>query len=224
MNFQPFFDATNIQPEQGGTKHPVGNKFPASISHTCIKETKDKDGGMFNVAFTTPQGSIERNYNLWNKSEQAVDIANKQLAALLWAIGIFKIHMTKPDGSPDWENAGAEIRNQRVQIDVNFQRGQEPTPDKPAGGYVEVSKVYDANGNEPGKAPTGAPQPQSGANGGGWNAPQATQPAAQPAGAGGWSSQAPATQTAPAASVAPAAGTWQPGPSAPAGGNPPWMK
>lgn len=217
MNFQPYFDATNIQPEQGGTKHPVGSKFPASINHTCIKETKDKDGGMFNVAFTTPQGSIERNYNLWNKSEQAVDIANKQLAALLWAVGIFRIHMTKPDGSPDWENAGAEIRNQRVQIDVNFQKGQEPTPEKPAGGYVEVSKVYDANGNEPGKAPTSAPQPQQAANGG-WNAT-----AAQQAPSGGWSSQAPAAQNAPAPAAAPANAQWQPGPSAPANGSPPWM-
>jgi len=44
-------------------------------------------------------------------------------------------------------------------LDVNYQKGEEPTAERPEGGYVEVKKVYDVNGNEPGKAPAQA-QPQ----------------------------------------------------------------
>lgn len=213
--FQPFFDATNIPPEQGGAKHPVGSKFPAIITNTGIKSTKDNTGGYFFVTFTTQAGQIDRNYNIWNDNAQAVEIAQKQLSALLHSVGIFRVHCTLPDGSPDMQNAGIEIRNQRVQIDVNYQKGQEPNAEKPSGGYVEVSKVYDANGNEPGKAPVAASQAQNG----GWNN-QAQPVAAAPANAG-WSS-APATQNnAPAPAAAPAGG-WQPGPSAPANAPPPW--
>src|ERR1051326_227119 len=42
-------------------------------------------------------------------------------------------------------------------MDVGFQKGHEPTAEKPEGGYVELKKVYDINGNEPGKTPS---QPQ----------------------------------------------------------------
>jgi hypothetical protein len=237
-NFQPYFDATNIPPEQGGGKHPVGSKFPAIVTSTGIKSTKDNTGGYFFVQFTTQAGQISANYNIWNDSPQAVEIAQKQLSALLHAIGIFKIHCTLPDGSPDMQNAGAEIRNQRVQIDVNYQKGQEPTPEKPAGGYVEVSRVYDANGNEPGKAPAPPPQmqqptpptqqgqPQSG----GWNAPASNGLGQAPATAvqqGNpppvpWGATAP--NNAPAPAAAPANAGWTQGPSAPAGGAPDWAR
>ena len=35
------FDATQHEPRQAGGKHPPGNKFPFTITHTEVKDTKD---------------------------------------------------------------------------------------------------------------------------------------------------------------------------------------
>lgn len=194
MNY--VFDATQFNPEQGIGKHPTG-KFPASISETSIEENKNKDGGYFSVTFTTPAGSIRKNYNLWYSNptdgqKQAVEIANKSLSALCYATGVFKVGMT---------DEGAALRGARCQIEV--------TPQKNNPEYHEVSKVYDANGNEPGKAPAAAPQPAAGAQQGGWSSQPA--PAAQPAPA-----------PAPAPQQQPANAGWQQGPTAAPGSAPPW--
>lgn len=212
--FQGSFDANQFNPEQGGTKHPVGNKFPATISNTSIDQTKSGDGGLLNVEFVTAAGKIRKSYNLWNPSAQAVEIAQKQLSALCYATGIFKLN---------WENEGAALRGGRCCIDVQFQAGQEPTAEKLQGGYVEVSKVYDANGNEPGKAPQQQQpamqqpnqqpaQPLQQQSGGGWG----NQPA-QPT-QGGWNNQPqqqPVQQPNPA--PGPGSGGWQ---QQPQGSNP----
>lgn len=215
MNYS--FDARQFEPVQGiGTSHPVG-KFPATISHTENVETKDKTGGMFVVTFTTPAGSILFRYNLWNKEPKAVEIAHKQLSALCHATGIFQL---------GFQDEGAALRNARLMIEVGYQKGEDPATNSDAKGYTEVKKVFDANGNEPGKAPAAAPQPQAA----GWAAPtqQAQQPMPQqqqptqqaggwqqgpsqqqPQGNGGWTQPQgnPQTQTAPQQQG------WQPGPT-----------
>ncbi len=190
------FDATKFNPEQGMAKHPVG-KFPAIISGVSVEENNSKTGGYFSVLFTTQAGSIRKNYNLWfnNPSDgqkQAIDIASRQLSALCHAVGIIRL------------GDGRELINARCQIDVTPQAKDER--------YNEVSKVYDANGDEPGKAPA-APQPQA--------APaQPVQPQN-----GGWAPNGGASQTnAPATSPAASGQNWQQGPSAPASGQPPWAK
>lgn len=153
MPFDAVFDARTVQPKQGGAKHPVGNKFPFTITNTIVKDTKDKKGGIFEVECTSPAGSIVRNFNLWNESPQAREIAGQQLSALCHATGIFSI---------DFKNDGAALRGGKGLMDVNFQRGQEPSAEKPEGGYVEISKFYDVNGNEPGQAPVNQPANTSG--------------------------------------------------------------
>lgn len=160
------FDATNIPPEQVGGKHPVGNKFPFTITDTDVKDTSDNTGKFFQVTFTSPAGSIKNNYNLWNNSKQAVEIAAKQLSALCHATGIFQVNM---------RDGGKALRGGKGLMDVGHQAGQEPSAEKPEGGYVEVKKIYDINGNEPGKSQGTAPQQQNGAWG---NQPQANQPQA----------------------------------------------
>jgi len=195
------FDASQFEPSQGGGAHPVG-KFPATISNTAIKPTKSGDGGLFEVEFSTQAGSISNRYNLWNKNLQAVEIAQKQLSALCYATGIFKL---------DFRNDAAVLRGAKLIIEVDNQKNKDGTPN----GYVEVKKVYDLNGNEPGRS-SPAPQP----------APQQAQQAA-PApsnGNGGWGTPAP--QNAPAPTAAPQQG-WSAGPTnttnaAPAGNKPPW--
>lgn len=146
------FNAQNYVPDQGMPTHPEG-KFPAIISNTLIRPTKDGTGGMFVVEFTTQVGRIEMRYNLWNSSAQAVDIAHKQLSALCYVTGVFNV---------DMNNEGASLRNAQCMIEVAKQR---TNPE-----FNEVRRVLDRNGNEPGK--TGAQQSQPG--------PAQQQPQAQP--------------------------------------------
>lgn len=176
--FNGSFNANQHAPKQVGESHPVG-KFPFQVQHTECVQTKDQKGGMFVVTFKTPSGEIPLRYNLWNESAKAVEIAHGQLSALCHATGVFKL---------DWNNEGAALRGARGMIEVGYQKGQEPTQDNPNGGYTEIKKVYDANGNEPGKGPAPAPQPQEGNWGGqqqqpmqqqsngGWVTPQTQQP------------------------------------------------
>lgn len=153
------FDATQHEPQQSGGKHPPGNKFPFTITATEVKDTKANDGQkLFEITLTSPAGSIKNNYNLWNTSDQARKISVGQLSALCHATGIFKVNFKDPISvGAD----GRELIGGKGLMDVGFQSGHEPSAEKPEGGYVEIKKVYDVNGNEPGKGPT--PQPQGNA-------------------------------------------------------------
>lgn len=205
------FDATKYDPTQGNfTKHPIGKKFQAVVSEVSTKENNNKDGGYFEVIFTTPAGQIANRYNLFftnpnDGQKKSQEIAQKQLSALCHATGIFRL------------GDGRELLNARLLIDVDWQKGQEPTPEKPEGGYTQISKVYDASGNEPGKAPAPA---QAAAPNAGWSGtPQSPAPALA---VQGWSNSPPAPNNAPAPAAAAPTQQWTQGPSAPAGAPPPW--
>lgn len=223
---QGSFDATQFAPKQLGESHPVG-KFPATIAETSLVENSKKTGGFLLVNFNTPAGNAAMRYNLWNtESPKAVEIAHGQLSALCHATGIFKL---------DWANEGAALRNARCMIEVGYQKGEEPSQDKPNGGYTEIKRVYDVNGNEPGK-PGQTPQPQQGW--GGAPAQQQQQPnppqqstnpnppmQQQPGGGWGTTTQAPPNNPSPPQSGSGWGATQQqpqqqqPGPG---NNNPPW--
>lgn len=201
----PIFDATQYSPDQGGTSHPIG-RFPFQISGTDITPTKENDGYKFEVEYSTPAGKIIQRFNLWNKSAQAVEIAHKQLSALCHATGIYKL---------DMNTKGAALLNARGQIDVRQQQGNTQ--------YTEVGRIYDVNGNEPGKPPgtPQAPAPQPAPAAPAWNAqpgpqgPLATTAAPfapAPAPQQPWAQPQPAPQPAPA----PANQPWAPGGAPPA--------
>lgn len=217
MQMTGSFNANQFEPNQGGGGgHPPASKVPFRITSTAIKENSSKDGGFFEVEFTSPMGSLIQRYNIWNKTPKAVEIAHGQLSALCRAVNIYQI---------DWSNEGAALRGGQGLMDVGYQKGEEPSPDNPnAKGYTELKKVYDPAGNDPSK-PGQAPQPQPMQQ-----APQqnGSQPMTQQPG-GGWG-QPPATQQQPQpnpAQQAPqtvAGQAWQPGQNgaAAAGGTPPW--
>lgn len=181
------FDATQVQPQQSVPQHPVGEKFQGTITNTEIKPNKAGDGGFLEVELSSNVGKAYLRYNLWhNTSQQAVEIANKQLSALCHAVNIFRLNYTTD---------AAELRNARLLFDVAEQFGNR--------GFVQVTKVYDINGNEPGKVGAGPAQampmqqqpqqqPQQ-ASPGAWAAPTA-----QP-GAGGWQPPQQPQQAAPGA-------------------------
>lgn len=227
------FDARSVQPQQAGDKHPVG-MFDFQITNTYLKPSKDNQHLMLLVEFSSPAGRIERNYIVDGASAQAIEIANKQISALCHAVNIFRLTYPKhPDGSPVMDQAARELRGGRGRMEVAFQKGNEPSAENPGGGYVEVRKVFDSAGNEPGKSggapqPQPAQQPQQGQQqpmqqqpGGGWGGgQQPANPAPSPA------AQQPAWGGQPAAQPqnAPAQGGWQPGGAAPTNAAPPWGK
>jgi hypothetical protein len=229
MQMNGSFNANQFEPNQGGGGgHPPAQKVPFRITNTAIKENSAKDGGFFEVEFTSPMGSVIQRYNIWNKTPKAVEIAHGQLSALCRAVNIYQI---------DWSNEGAALRNAQGLMDVGYQKGEEPSEANPnAKGYTELKKVYDMGGNEPGKAPAQQQpmqaqpqqqpqqQPMTQQPGGGWGqgqAPAIQQPqqAAQQPQQGGWNGAAP-QQPQPQQN---AGGAWQPGQNGAApGGSPPW--
>lgn len=199
MQMQGGFNATGIKPQYSvGGAHPVG-MFEFQITNTTIKPTKDNPdkAGFLEVELTSPVGKMIDRFNLWNPNAQAVEIAQKQLASYCHATGIFQLN---------YPTQCAELRGAYIKAEVGYQRGEEPTSAKPDGGYVEIKKVFDRAGNEPGKAPSGAPQPQQGQQG--WNQPQGQQQPVpmQQSPSGGWQ-QGPAQNNAPQGN----SGGWQGG-------------
>lgn len=206
MNFNFNFNAREHEPQQGRSAHPVGNKIPVTITNRQIVPTKSQDGGMLVITFTSSEGEIDMRYNLWNPNQQAVDIANKQLSALCHATGVFNVSGGQGGIAP-------ELQNARLLIDVGNQKQSEEDAKAGKTPYVEVKKIYDINGNEPGKAANG---PQSGGapfqQGAQNNAPAANSGPAN--GAAPWGQP---QQQAPAQAQQP----WQQGPQ---GGAPPWAQ
>jgi hypothetical protein len=203
------FDARQHQPKQlSSITHPIG-KFPFQISNTICKPVKDNDKAWFlEVEFTSPVGIAFMRYNLENPSPQAVEIAHGQLSALCYATGVLHLN---------YQNQGAELKGALGIMEIGWQKGNEPTAEKPEGGYTEVKRVYDKNGNEPGKAPAAAPQTTQG-NGAAWGGQPQQQPASPPA-QPAWS----ATQAAPQQQPNQQAPQgWTQGPVQPPANQPPW--
>ena len=219
------FNAQQYDPTQGGGSLPVG-RHPVIIESSEVKANKANDGGylQLNVKLIDgPQTGTTGAYrlNLYHSNPQTAEIAHRQLSAICHCVGVFNVQ----DSS--------QLHNIPFIIEVGLQKGEEAAQK----GYTEVKKVFDINGNEPGKAGQGAPaaqpQQQPAAQGGfGQQQPAAQpqgnapawgggqqQPAAQPQGnAPAWGQQ-PAQQPA-AQQPAQQAGGWQQGGTAPAGGAP----
>ena len=225
------FNAQQYDPTQGGGSLPVG-RHPVIIESSEVKANKANDGGylQLNVKLIDgPQTGATGAYrlNLYHSNPQTAEIAHRQLSAICHCVGVFNVQ----DSS--------QLHNIPFIIEVGLQKGEEAAQK----GYTEVKKVFDINGNEPGKAGQGAPaaQPQQQPAQGGFGQQQpAQQPAAQPQGnAPAWGGGQPAQQqpqgapagNAPAWGQQPAqqpaaqqpaqqAGGWQQGGAAPAGGAP----
>lgn len=152
------YNANNYQPIQDvGSSHPPG-RFQAMISGAEIKQNKEQTGGFLAVEFTTPAGKIVNRYNLWNKSEAAVDIARKQLSCLCRAVGRYELNFDNQQ-LPAYGLGGGQC-----QIEVVPQKDKEGKET----GYTEIKMILDMAGNDPAKpgqqqAPQQTMQPQGGA-------------------------------------------------------------
>ena len=196
------FNAQQYDPTQGAGQLPVG-KHPVKIIDSEVKANKAGDGGYLQLTLQIidgPQTGATGPYrlNLYHQNQQTVEIAHKQLSAICHVIGVFNIQDSQ------------QLHNVPFVAEVGFQKGDEQK-------YTEVKKVFDINGNEPGKtgqpaqnaAPANGfaqqnqppvqqqqqpPQNQTPAWGGGQQA--APQQHNQPSGAPAWGNQ-PAQNAAP---------------------------
>ena len=203
------FNAQQYDPTQGGGSLPVG-RHPVIIESSEVKANKANDGGYLQLNLKLidgPQMGTTGAYrlNLYHSNPQTAEIAHRQLSAICHVIGVFNVQDSQ------------QLHNIPFIAEVGLQKGEEAAQK----GYTEVKKVFDINGNEPGKAGQGAPaaQPQGNAPAWGGGQPAQQQPQGAPAcNAPAWGQQ-PAQQPA-AQQPAQQAGGWQQGGGAPAGGAP----
>lgn len=147
------FNATQFDPQySGGGGLPEG-KHPVIISASKLAPTKDNTGGMMVFTLTAIDGpakgsTMDDRLNLHNKSPQAVEIANKQLAAYCAVIGVHSFQRTE------------ELHDKPFIVEVAKQTSNP--------NFVEIRNIFDINGNEPGKSAGGAQQQQSQGGGNQW--------------------------------------------------------
>lgn len=207
------FDPMQHDPSQGGSglpQLPIG-KHPVVITGDEVKANGKNTGGFLELTLHVIDGPSKgqtgvHRLNLYNQSTQAVEIANRQLAALCHVTGQFRLGAGGDDTSV--------LHNIPFVIEVGLQKDAEAA----AKGYTEVKKVYDINGNEPGKQGQQQPQAAAPAQSNGFAQPAANQQFSQPAQtaspASGFSqpqNNAPAWgggQAAAPAQQPPAAGGW----------------
>ncbi len=185
--FNQLFDARNVDPTQSVPQLPVG-RHPVVITHSELKENKNKDGGFLELILTITEGPAKGQsgayrLNLYHSNGQTVEIAYRQLSAICHAVGVYQVQDSQ------------QLHNLPFMVDVGLQKSE----DAAKKGYTQVERIYDRNGNEPGKpAQQGAAQPAAAAGGapaGGWGgAPGQGQPGPgpgqqQPAAPGGWQGQ-----------------------------------
>lgn len=226
------FNAQQYDPTQGVGSLPIG-KHPVIVESSEVKANKANDGGYLQLNLRIidgPQQGTTGAYrlNLYHSNQQTVEIAHRQLSAICHVIGVFQV------------TDSSQLHNLPFLIEVGPQKNDPQ--------YTEVKKVFDMNGNEPGKAgagaaaaqpqqqqPQGQPngawggapqgQPQQPAGGAAWGGQQqpAQQPAQQPQGGAAWGGQ-PAQQ--PAQQQPAQGGGWQQGGQPAQGGAPagaaPW--
>ena len=177
------FNAQQFDPTQSAGQLPVG-KHPVKIIDSEVKANSTNTGGYLQLTLQIidgPQTGATGAYrlNIYNQSQQAVDIAHRQLSAICHVLGVFNIQDS------------AQLHNIPFMIEVGLQKGDDK--------YTEVKKVFDIHGNEPGK--TGQPS-QNAAPANGFaqqNQPPVHQqqpPQNKPSGAPAWGDK-PAQNAAP---------------------------
>jgi len=169
------FDAKKYNPTQGVGSLPIG-RHPVIIESSEVKANKANDGGYLQLNLRIIDGPHQGatgvyRLNLYHSNQQVVEIAHRQLSAICHVIGVFQV------------TDSSQLHNLPFLIEVGPQKNDPQ--------YTEVKKVFDMNGNEPGKAGVGASAPQGDADF------KQQQPAQQPAGGAAWGwQQQPAQQPA----------------------------
>lgn len=162
------FNAQQFTPSFGGgtPQLPPGKGYKVVIVNSGGEDTKNGQGGFIFVEATPVEGQhvgkkqVIR-FNVHNTNPKTVEIAQEQLSALSHVLGKLAWQTTE------------ELHNIPFMIDVDWQKGHEPSEAKPNGGYTEVTALYDVNGRKAGEAANGPQQlRQGGQQGGGFGGQQ----------------------------------------------------
>lgn len=134
------FNPNNFDPTQGSSMLPVGKLLVVATSSE-VKPTSDGNNGYLQYNLEVIDGehkgaSGAYRLNLYHSNQQTVEIANRQFSALC--------HVTGQLGVVE---DSAQLHNVPFIVEVQKQTKGEGAEK----GYTEVKRVYDANGNEPGK-------------------------------------------------------------------------
>lgn len=191
---QPFNPAS-VDPQAAMSQLPVGQHLVVAIA-SAIEATKDKTGGLVKFTLSIADGSLrgmqgDYRLNLYNASQKAVEIAQKQLSALCHACGVNNLQDT------------SQLHNIPFVVVVTPQ--EDPK-------YTQISGVKYADGSDIRAGQFGSPgAPQQ----------QQSAPPAQTAPAGAWGGQQqpqqqPAQQPQQQAPAVNGGAAWGGGQSAPA--------
>lgn len=135
------FDATQIDPTQTVGNLPVGRHI-VTVTSSDIKDTKDKGGQYLELVLTVIDGENKGASGAWrlninHHKEQTMQIAHRQLSSICHAIGVYQINDTN------------QLHDKPFIVEVGIQ--QKNDQQKEGTVYTEVKRVFDINGNEPGK-------------------------------------------------------------------------
>lgn len=222
---QQAFDATQWNPEQSAGQLPIG-RHKVIIEESEVKGNAANTGGYLALTLQVIEGpsagsSGVMRLNLYNLNQKAVEIAHRELSAICHAVGVFNVQDS------------AQLHNLPFMVEVcNQKPTQEQEARRVAGEevtlFTEVKKIFNVNGDAPGKkgtsqpaqAPQAAPAPVAQPN---FNAAPASwgEPANAKATQSG-TAWAPPAEASPTPVAPPAAQGWQGG--APAGAKPAWAK
>lgn len=220
-----WFNATEHNPELSGGSLPIG-KNPVQITGSTVRATNDQSGGVLVlncVVIDGPNRGATGNIllNIFNKSDQAKEIAGRQLSAICHTLNVHQL-VSKPEG--------VELWNKPFVVEIAQQKDSQ---------YVQLVGVFDMQGNAPkrGQAPAGPaaqpPQQFAQAQAPQFNQPAQTAPQAPtPAGQPSWGGQqqpnapaAPANHGQPSWGAQPINQAPQASPqAAPQGGQPSWSQ
>ena len=198
------FDANQVAPDEGRVGAIPAGWYPVSVDETEMKPTSSGGGSYLQVRFTILDGAYKNmkfwhRFNVQNASEKAVEIAFKQLSALLHAVKVLKMDRTEQiHNIPLFVKVkvtteqGYEPRNDITAFrEINDQAAKSGYQAQQAGGAVAAPKPA----IPPAAVPPAAAAP--GAAPAGWQAPATAQPW------GNAPAQAAPAQQAPAAAPAP---------------------
>jgi hypothetical protein len=139
------FNAHEHQPSSGATQDQVPDGiYNTKIIDTDLKPTANKDGFMLILVHEIQDGTqigkkLNQRFNLFNKSEDAVRIAQSELSAVCHCVGIFNLSDTS-------QGPAGQLLNSRLQVKV-----VNKTMDR-GGLSSEIKGVMDIHGNKPGQA------------------------------------------------------------------------
>ena len=168
------FNAHQYEPKYGGSGGLPAGKYKVIISDTKQVPTRSGDGGYLAVELRVVEGPQQGGthtdrLNLHNQNPETVRIANNQLSAYCHVIGKFQFNDT------------SELHNIPFMVEIGPQKN-DPT-------YTEVKKLFDVNGNEPGKSGSGPQAQMGGGQPQGGPPPGFGPQGGAPQGGGGWGGQ-----------------------------------